>query len=86
MKTIHIKIAPKYFDDVNSGRKPFECRVNDRDYQVGDTLVMREWLPGVEYTGREIVRRITYVLPGGLFGIKKGYCVLGISKEENSNE
>lgn len=77
--THYIKIAPKYFGDIASGAKPFECRRHDRDYRVGDTLVLREWLPGVEYTGREIIREITYILPGGMFGIMDRYCVLGIS-------
>jgi len=30
------------------------------------------------YTGREIQRLISYVLPGGQFGIQTGYCVMGI--------
>ena len=120
-----LKILPEYFNAVDDGSKPFEVRRNDRDYQVGDILLLREgnnaedvidppcnfcchcegcifghnmmacpdykgfkiaeeayeneivgqWI----YTGRELRRTVTYVLPGGAFGIAKEYCVLGIA-------
>lgn len=82
MKTHYIKTAPRFFGDISSGVKNFECRKNDRDYQVGDTLVLQEWLPGVEYTGRELKRYVVYLLPGGAFGIAEGYCVMGLSTIE----
>lgn len=64
---------------VKSGAKPFEVRRNDRDYQVGDTVVLHEWNPGSErYTGRKLDRRITYILAGGQFGVEQGYVVLGL--------
>ena len=64
-----IKIAQPYFDAVQEGKKTFEIRFDDRGYQAGDTLTMREWdvtkrelrNPGAEYTGREITRTIGYV-------------------------
>lgn len=45
-----LKITPKYFDDVWNGIKRFELRKDDRDYQIGDTLLLREW-DGEKYTG-----------------------------------
>ncbi|MGY3710727.1 DUF3850 domain-containing protein [Lactococcus lactis subsp. lactis] len=38
MKEHELKLDIKYFDDVKSGKKKFEIRKNDRDFQVGDTL------------------------------------------------
>lgn len=36
-----IKLDIKYFDDVKIGKKNFEIRKNDRDYQIGDILELR---------------------------------------------
>lgn len=33
-----LKIEPQYLENLLSGRKKAEVRVNDRDYQLGDTL------------------------------------------------
>ena len=37
-KTHELKIFPRWFDDVKSGKKRFELRKADRDYEVGDSL------------------------------------------------
>ena len=56
-----LKCWPEYFQEIWEYRKTFELRVNDRNYQVGDLLHLREWNPTTkEYTGREIMRRNTY--------------------------
>ena len=33
-----LKILNKYYIDVDSGKKPFELRKNDRDYKVDDLI------------------------------------------------
>lgn len=38
-----LKILPEYFDAVNCGKKNFEIRLNDRNYQKDDELILREW-------------------------------------------
>ncbi|MCT3132946.1 DUF3850 domain-containing protein [Lactococcus lactis] len=43
MKTHELKLDIKYFDDVKSGKKNFEIRKNDRDFQVGDILELKAW-------------------------------------------
>jgi hypothetical protein len=40
-----LKIWPQYFVEVAAEQKTFEIRKNDRDYQVGDVLRLREWEP-----------------------------------------
>jgi hypothetical protein len=77
----YLKIAPCYFEDIASGKKCFELRKNDRDYKVGDTLVLQEWLPDIEYTGREIEKNVPYILYGGIFGLAKEDCIMSL---ENS--
>lgn len=66
VKVHRIKLASRFFDDVEQRRKNFEVRFNDRDYRIGDWLVLCEW-DGSGYTGRECVRRIIYLCP--LFSI-----------------
>lgn len=73
-----LKCWPTFFGDVLSGVKPFEVRRDDRDFRVGDDLWLREWDALDGYSGREMVKRVTYVLLGDQFGIEVGYCVLGL--------
>ena len=40
-KIIELKILPEYFEAVKSGKKTFELRKNDRDFCVGDILILR---------------------------------------------
>lgn len=80
--THKVKCWTEYFDAIGRGEKTFEVRLNDRNYKIGDRLVLSEWDPDREaYTGRSLSFRITYVLPGGNFGIQDGYCVLSIQPE-----
>lgn len=71
-----LKIQPKYFDDVADGIKPFEVRYNDRDFKVGDLLILREWT-GYIYTGRITCVEITYILNNEHY-LQPGYVVLGV--------
>lgn len=62
-KKIEKKIWPDYFDKVASGDKTFELRLADWECNIGDILVLREWDPKTkEYTGRQIEKKVTYVL------------------------
>lgn len=82
MKTHKLKTLPKYFKAQILGNKQFEVRKNDRDFHVGDVLVLEEW--DNQYTGSVIYVRVTYVLRE-FEGLKDGYVVLGtepLTKEE----
>ena len=60
-----IKCWSPYFDDVVAGKKKFEARLNDRNYQEGDSIVMRHYDPQAKvYSGREWIGTIGYVLRG----------------------
>ncbi|MDF2608971.1 MAG: hypothetical protein K0R92_445 [Lachnospiraceae bacterium] len=83
MNTHRIKTLSQYFRDVKSGKKNFELRKNDRDYKVGDIVILEEWIPdGIftgGYTGQVLVRRIQYILSNcEEFGLRDGYCILGL--------
>jgi hypothetical protein len=80
MKTHRLKIDPAPFQAVVKGLKPFEYRKNDRDFQVGDLVLLTEWEKGA-FTGKEICETITYILHGGQYGIPEGYCIFSFEKE-----
>ena len=88
MKIHYKKILPQYFNDVVNGNKPFELRLNNCNYEVGDRLVLKEFKPKIneEYTGREISKEITYVFKGGQFGIDKDYCILGLKQDNKEKD
>lgn len=68
----YLKCWPMPLRDVISGAKPFEYRKHDRDYRVGDVLVLEEWEPNkAAYVqgGLATSRVVTYFLPGGTFGV-----------------
>lgn len=76
--THELKILPEYFDAVALRTKTFEIRKNDRNYQVHDKLILKEWWHG-KYTGRELTRYVSYIYHGdGTYGLPEGYVVMSI--------
>jgi uncharacterized protein YqfB (UPF0267 family) len=90
MQTHDVKSWPDFFAPVLSGEKSFELRKNDRNYQVGDVLHMREFDDRKgEYTGRVCTKKITYVLtssgPGAIppyWGLSQGYAILSLAAHD----
>lgn len=80
-RTHELKTWPAFYERVISNDKNFEVRVDDRSYQTGDMLILKEWNPETElYTSREVSRFVTFVMHGGQFGIEPGYVVLALSQ------
>jgi ASC-1-like (ASCH) protein len=71
-----LKTINPYFSLVLSGEKTCEVRLNDRNFQVGDTLLLREY--GEEgLTGRTHTVRVTHILSGEHFvGVRPGWVVM----------
>ena len=81
----HLKTVQPYFYDVISGRKTFEVRKNDRNFKVGDMLMLEEYIPmGARYTGIVSPYEITYILDSPEY-CKAGYVVLGIKPPKEVN-
>ena len=79
-QTHHLKTWTEYFWAVVRGDKKFEIRVNDRDYKVGDILVLEEYDPTRErYTGNRLHRHVTYMLDDPHF-VKSGMVCMSISR------
>jgi hypothetical protein len=80
LDTHELKILPQYFQEVWDDNKNFELRKNDRDYKVGDYLVLREY-SDAGYTGSFLKVVITYILKDcPEYGLNKDYCILGIRR------
>jgi hypothetical protein len=83
-----VKSWPSFFEATLAGVKTHDVRrMDDRDYQVGDTLRLMEFDPEKQrYTGRELSVRITYLtsakLPCALSEacLHPDYCILSITK------
>lgn len=77
--TVHdLKISERWFDAVANGIKRCEIRRADRDFKVGDTLLLKEIR--YDYTVRTIEAKILHIVTYEEFpeGIREGYCLLSI--------
>lgn len=84
-RTVVLKLDPQPFQETLDGLKRFEIRLDDRDYQCGDLLILCETaaphadlLPGeiAVKTGRSTVRRVTSILRGPVWGLAEGWVVM----------
>lgn len=81
MKVHELKTWPEEFKAVDNGIKTAEWRKNDRDYKVGDLLVLCEYEPStMHYSGAEICVAVTHILHGGKFGIPDGHIIMSTEK------
>lgn len=79
MKVHKLKTWSKYYQLILCGIKDWELRKNDRDFKVGDLLILEEYLPEFKsYTGNSLKKKIEHIFQENEFGLKKGYCILGL--------
>ena len=74
-----LKILPEYYEAIINGQKTFEIRFNDRDFRVGDTLLLEEW-DGKKYTGRIVERKVSYLLDDSSGYVLDGYVVMSLRR------
>lgn len=80
LKVHELKIWPEYFQQIWSEDKTFEVRKNDRNFNVGDYLLLKEYCPKEQkYTGNQIFKEITYILNDKNY-CKEGYVILAIGR------
>lgn len=73
-----LKTWPEYFEEVVKGNKTFEIRLNDRNFQVGDILELKEYDPiKKSHTGRHVRVKVTYLLDKHPF-VPEGYVCMSI--------
>lgn len=82
----NLKTDSKVFQATFDGLKDFEIRFNDRDYKVGDELVLLETVHSgadmkdgreLMYTKRKLHKTVKYILHGGCYGLADGWVILG---------
>ena len=87
MQMHRLKTDKDVFDQVWAGAKTFEIRKNDRDYQLGDLLILMEtvysgdqMLSGspLEFTDRRIECDVTSLLQGPIYGLQAGWCIMSV--------
>jgi hypothetical protein len=80
MKTHLLKTIQPYFDDISLGKKPFELRKNDRNFKLGDIILLIEYNPvSDQIIPKIIATRVTYFMGDNHAGIEQGYCILGVT-------
>ncbi len=89
MKTHILKTDPNVFSQSLLGFKPWEIRFNDRNFHVGDKLILKETqYSGKEmeegapliYTKRELKTIINFTLFGNKYGLAKGWVIMTVSQ------
>lgn len=79
METHELKTLTEYWIEVKSLHKTFELRRNDRNYQVGDRLLLWNYDSEFGYLDDEpLCRYISYIFEGGKYGLAHGYVILGL--------
>lgn len=83
-----LKTDPGVFEDVWCGRKLFEIRLNDRNFQPHDQLELLETRSTgaqmaagdpLDYTGRRITAYVDYVMTGPVYGLADSWVIMSIS-------
>lgn len=76
-----LKILPEFYVPVVTGIKTFEIRKDDRCFEVGDFIKLREWTEGEGYSGNSVEGVITYITN---YNQAEGYVVFSfeITKRE----
>lgn len=70
-----LKIWPEFYEAILDNKKTFEIRRNDRNFAVGDRVILREFDPKNEFfTGRSFHAPINYLIKE-CAGLNKGYCI-----------
>ena len=78
--THELKVHPEHYRMLVMGLKKVEVRLNDRNYQVNDLLLLNEYNPKTQkYSGSQVVRNVDLII-SGIDGLAPDYVVLQISK------
>jgi hypothetical protein len=86
-----LKTDPEVFQAVINFKKTYEIRFNDRDFKIGDYLLLKETVSTgeamklgfepLQYTGRECLVKISHILHGPIYGLKEGWVIMSFNDD-----
>ena len=91
MKIHELKTDPEVYDAVCNGEKSFEIRFDDRNFKVGDRLILKKTIHTGEemnmgkplnYIGVEKAVEVLYILRGQIYGLMDGWVIMSIQDED----
>ena len=84
-RTHYLKSWPQFFAPIRQGTRTHELRRNDRDFRVGDLLVLQEYNPETQsYTGGkcrvEVTSMTSFAQPCAVSGegLNPDFCILSV--------
>lgn len=83
---VHVlKCESRHYSNLQLDLKRFELRQNDRNFQVGDYLLLCETVTnnvGVGFTGKWILRRVTQMVSAANYpaALRRGFVVMSVSR------
>lgn len=87
MKIHELKTWPQFYQPTEEGKKRFEIREDDRGFEAGDLLLLREYdTTEGKYTGREMMVKVDFLMRRwSEMGLKDGYVIMSISRVKIEN-
>lgn len=91
MRVHEVKSWAEFFEQIKLKNRKHELRHNERDYKVGEYLLLREFDKDDGYTGRRMTVMITSITSDDVpcavsaYGLNTGYCILSIEVMNETN-
>ncbi len=77
--THHLKCDSRHWPDYKSGLKNNSIRKNDRNFAVGDIVILQWWMNNGFVTNEVVVKKVTHVLHDYDFKeMPEGFCILSL--------
>lgn len=72
-----LKILPNYYNDIKEGKKTFELVKNNGRFEINDIIILQEYENSIGYTGRKIIKELSYIFKADGQGLSEEFCILG---------
>lgn len=78
---VHVlRCHPGPFREIKQGLQRFVYRDDDRNYQAGQQLQLREWAPeDAAFTGDELLVEVLQLIRGPAFDLARGKVIMSIA-------